>query len=176
VLAFQEIYTLGETDENAQKIVTALENTCPTPYVYAYHNMNPFDDELVMSRFPILSDVTLDLLGPLRNVLWVRIDHPIGPLDVYATHLASGSDLATSACGSVFGACPPDCVAAGAATIRDCQAVQMAKHIEATHDVPTLALAVGDFNEVPTSFVYSQFASRGGPTRTSPPAIPSALP
>lgn len=161
VLAFQEVFTLSPTNENAQAIVAALATTCPTPYVHAYRNANPFDDELVMSRYPILFDQTLDLLGPLRNVLHVRVDHPVGPLDVYATHLASGSDLATSPCEGTFGPCPAACVAAGAATVRDCQAVQMAEHIEATHDVPTLALAVGDFNAKPDSYVYQQFAGRG---------------
>jgi len=46
-------------------------------------------------------------------------------------------------------------------TVRDCQAVQMAQYIEATHDVPTLAMAVGDFNSEPGTYVYQQFASRG---------------
>jgi hypothetical protein len=37
----------------------------------------------------------------------------------------------------------------------------MALAIEATHDVPTPAIAMGDFNEEPGSYVYAQFTSRG---------------
>jgi endonuclease/exonuclease/phosphatase family metal-dependent hydrolase len=161
VLAFQEVFDLSATNENAETLAALLTNACPAPYVHAYHDANPFDDELVFSRYPLLVDEILDLLGPLRNVLHVRIDHPIGPVDVYATHLASGSDSASSPCAGTFGPCPAECVAASASTVRECQAVQMALHIEATHDVPTLALAVGDFNSGPGSFEYQQLASRG---------------
>ena len=161
VLAFQEVFNLGGTNENALSLAALLTNACPAPYVSVYHNANPFDDEMIFSRYPILAEETHDLFGPLRNVLRVRIDHPIGALDVYATHLASGSDLATSPCEGTFGPCPPECSGAGAATVRQCQAVQMAAVIDATHDVPAPALAVGDFNEEPGSFVYDLFADHG---------------
>lgn len=161
VLAFEEVFDLSPTNENAETLAALLTDVCPLPYVHVYHNANPFDDEMIFSHYPILQEETHHLLGPLRNVLRVRIDHPIGPLDVYATHLASGSDMATAPCAGTFGPCPAECVTAGAATVRDCQAVQMANLIEATHDVPTPALALGDFNEEPGSFVYTTFASRG---------------
>jgi endonuclease/exonuclease/phosphatase family metal-dependent hydrolase len=161
VLAFQEVFDLAATNENAEMLTALSRTRAAVPYVHAYHNANPFDDELIFSRYPLLADDILHLLGPLRNVLHVRIDHPIGPVDVYATHFASGSDLATYPCDGTFGPCPPECIAAGAATVRECQSVQMAQYIEATHDVPTLALAVGDFNAEPGTYVYQQFASRG---------------
>jgi endonuclease/exonuclease/phosphatase family metal-dependent hydrolase len=162
VLAFQEVFSLSATNENAQALVTALANACPAPYVAtAYHAANPFDDELVLSRHPLLIDEILDLHGPLRNVLHVRVDHPIGPVDVYVTHLASGSDSANSPCEGTFGPCPSECVAAGAATVRECQAVQLVGHVEATHDVAAPALVVGDLNAGPSSYVYAQLASRG---------------
>ena len=161
VLAFQEVYDISSTNQNAETLAALLTNACSVPYVSAYHNANPFDDEMIFSRYPILLSEVLDLLGPLRNVLHVRIEHPVGPLDVYATHLASGSDLANDPCEGTFGACPAECVDAGATTVRECQAVQTAEHIEATHDVATLALLVGDLNAEPGSFVYQQFTGRG---------------
>jgi endonuclease/exonuclease/phosphatase family metal-dependent hydrolase len=161
VLAFQEVFDISATNENADTLRTLLSTACPAPYVAVYRGANTVDDEMIFSRYPLLIDEILDLLGPLRNVLHVRIDHPIGPLDVYATHLASGSDSATSPCAGTFGPCPAECVAAAASTVRECQAVQMARHIETTHDVPTLALALGDFNAEPGSFEHAQFASRG---------------
>jgi endonuclease/exonuclease/phosphatase family metal-dependent hydrolase len=159
VLAFQEVFDLSSTNENAETLAALLANACPSPYVSVYHNANPFDDEMIVSRYPILDQETHDLLGPLRNVLRVRIDHPIGPLDVYATHLASGSDMATAPCEGTFGPCPAECVGLGAATVRDCQGVQMMDLIDATHDVPTPALAVGDFNSGPGSFIHALFTA-----------------
>ncbi|MGH7894484.1 MAG: endonuclease/exonuclease/phosphatase family protein [Candidatus Binatia bacterium] len=163
VLAFQEGFNLGGAfGENLMALQAALTNACPIPYVSVYDGLNPFDNEMIFSRYPLLIVETFDLLGPLRHLFHVRIDHPVGALDVYATHLASGGDLATGACGVAFGTpCPPDCIAAGAATVRDCQAVQVAKYVETSHDVATAALLVGDFNETPGSFVYAQFAGRG---------------
>jgi endonuclease/exonuclease/phosphatase family metal-dependent hydrolase len=52
-------------------------------------------------------------------------------------------------------------VLAGAVTTRDCQAVQMAEFVEATHDVGAPALITGDFNDEPGTFVYNQFVGRG---------------
>jgi endonuclease/exonuclease/phosphatase family metal-dependent hydrolase len=160
VLAFQEVLDLGPTNENAEMLAVLLTNACPAPYTPVYRKANPVDDEMIFSRYPILDQETHLLLGPLRNVLRVRIDHPIGALDVYATHLASGSDNATAPCAGTFGPCPPECIAAGAATVRDCQAVQMVGVVQTTHDVPTPALAVGDLNSSPGSFVYATFAGQ----------------
>jgi endonuclease/exonuclease/phosphatase family metal-dependent hydrolase len=39
--------------------------------------------------------------------------------------------------------------------------VQLANLIADRHDVPTPAVATGDFNESPGTFVYDQFAGRG---------------
>ena len=52
-------------------------------------------------------------------------------------------------------------MAAGAATRRECQGVQVARLVEARHDVATPAVIAGDFNEEPASFVYAQFTARG---------------
>ena len=158
LVTLQEISTVAGND---QLMRTALTNACPSPYTVVFDGVNPFDAEMIFSRHPVLSHETIALLGPLRKLLHARIDHPIGALDIYVTHLASGSDLSTSPCEGTFGPCPPECVAAGAATVRDCQAVQVASNVEATHDVGAPALLAGDFNETPGSFVYTQFASRG---------------
>lgn len=164
VLAFQEVSSINSMVVDATLLHNTLLNACISttgPYEDVYHNANSFDDEMVFSRYPILEAETHDLLGPLRNVLRVRIDHPIGAVDVYTTHLASGSDSGNAACGSTFGPCPAECIAAGAATIRDCQGIQMIGIINATHDVPTPAFAVGDFNVEPGSFVYDAFEDQG---------------
>jgi endonuclease/exonuclease/phosphatase family metal-dependent hydrolase len=102
----------------------------------------------------------LFLYPGFRRVLFARIDHPTGLLDVFSTHLASGSDGAQNACG-LTAPCPAECAAAGAPTVRTCQAVQMAQFVESRHDVPGPAVIMGDFNDPPGSFVYEQFVGRG---------------
>ena len=138
-----------------------LADVCPAPYEVLFLLDNGVDDSLILSRHPALSSAVTDLLGPLRNVLHVRLDHPVGPIDVYSTHLASGSDLASSPCEGTFGPCPAECVAAGAATVRQCQAEQTALLVEATHDVPEPAFLVGDMNASPASFEITRFTGRG---------------
>lgn len=136
-----------------------LADVCPTPYTLIQGpSLNQVDDETVLTRYPALAVEQLVLYRGFRRVLFTRLDHPIGPLDVFTSHLASGADGAQQPCA---GDCPPECVAAGAATVRECQAVQMAEFVERLHDVPEPALVTGDFNAPPGSFVYQQFAGRG---------------
>ncbi len=133
------------------------------------------DEELILSRYPIHDAEVRVLYSPLapffsRHVLHARIRHPAGPIDVFTTHLASGSDLGSVFCGVpalppplASPPCPPECIAGpvGGDTVRECQARQMAAFVEARHDVTNPAFATGDFNAPPMSRVYRQFADRG---------------
>jgi endonuclease/exonuclease/phosphatase family metal-dependent hydrolase len=127
------------------------------------------DEELILSRYPVLQTGTRILYGPLyneitgglvfaRHVLYARVDHPSGQVDVYTTHLASGSDLATSICG-VPVSCPMECNRND--TSRACQAVQLALYVEQTRGENNLALITGDFNAVPDSTEYLTMTDRG---------------
>lgn len=155
-----DVVTLQEIWPPSVELIEARAGTvCP----FAYETALPprptqVDDEMVLSRYPFLHVEQRDLFPGFRRALWTRIDHPNGILDVYSTHLASGADGGPNPCPDD---CPPECRAAGAETIRDCQAVQMAEFIERTHDVAGPALATGDFNARPDSFVYRQFTDRG---------------
>src|SRR4029453_7555678 len=67
-------------------------------------------EELILSRSPVLAQEVLPLYSPLapffvRHVLYARLAHPLGPLDVFTTHLAAPSDLATAAWASGMPAC-----------------------------------------------------------------------
>jgi endonuclease/exonuclease/phosphatase family metal-dependent hydrolase len=136
-----------------------VDTICPFSYELVQGaNVLGVDDETVLSRYPVRESAQLLLFGDFRNVLLTRIDHPEGPLDVFSTHLASGSDGARGPCGPQ---CPSECVAAGATTLRECQAVQMAEWIEEVHVGPEPALISGDFNARPGSFEYLQFTDRG---------------
>jgi endonuclease/exonuclease/phosphatase family metal-dependent hydrolase len=154
VVTLQEVWR-----KSAPLIMERLGDACPFTYQAVLGNRGlGVDDEMILSRYPVLASEHHSLFSGFRKVLWVRIDHPLGPVDVFTTHLASGSDGGPSPCGTT---CPPECVAAGAATRRDCQAVQMAAFVEATHDVDTPAILAGDFNAEPGSFIYRTFTERG---------------
>lgn len=154
VVTLQEIWP-PSLDEMQRHLASA----CPFAYQLALgERRTDVDDEAVLSRYPVTAVEQRPLYRNFRRVLLTRIDHPSGPLDVYSTHLASGADGATQPCGDD---CPPECVAAGASNVRQCQAVQMASFIAATHDPATLALVAGDFNARPGSFEYDQLTTRG---------------
>jgi endonuclease/exonuclease/phosphatase family metal-dependent hydrolase len=79
-------------------------------------------------------------------------------VEVFTTHLAATSDGARRPCQDD---CPAECVAAGAGTLRECQAVQVARPAEARTSRAALAVIAGDFNEQPGSFVHREFTRRG---------------
>jgi endonuclease/exonuclease/phosphatase family metal-dependent hydrolase len=142
------------------------ERTAPPPFGRG------IDEELILSRYPVSASETRQLYGPLRpfftrHVLFARVEHPEGPVDVFTTHLASGSDLATAPCGVaglppplVSPPCPASCVAF-VDTVRECQAKLMARFVEARHDVDGPAILTGDFNAAPGSREYLEFVGRG---------------
>ncbi|MFQ5513618.1 MAG: endonuclease/exonuclease/phosphatase family protein [Myxococcota bacterium] len=155
VVTLQEIWQVM-----APKIDARRQTVCPFPYEQLYTKVNTLDDEIVLSRYPAVSFTVTPLYIGFRHVTHARIDHPLGPVDVFTTHLASSSDLGPSPCGTVQ-PCPPECVTAGAATIRECQAFQMATLIEQVHDVPAPAVITGDFNAPPGSPEILRFTDRG---------------
>ena len=156
VVTLQEVWT-----DSVPLIMSHLANTCPFAYQSVQGNRKlGQDDEMVLTRYPVLATEHLPLFPGFRHALWVRIDHPLGPVDIFTTHLASGSDGGPAPC-TAAGLCPADCIAAAAPTRRDCQAVQMAAFIEAKHDVDTPAVIAGDFNSAPSSFAYQTFTERG---------------
>ncbi len=153
IVTLQEIWT-----PMVPTIQSYLSTACPFTYEMAFEEFNTLDDAITLSRYPIGVTEVVGVHPGFRHVLYTRIDHPTGPLDVFTTHLASGSDGANDPCGP---SCPAECIAAGAATIRECQSVQTAHFVEARHDVPTPALITGDFNAEPGEFEYLQMTDRG---------------
>lgn len=130
------------------------------------------DEELILTRYPALQTEVFSLYTPLfpffsRHVLFVRLDHPMGLVDVFTTHLASEADFGSMPCGVQLPPplmpppCPAECIAS-LDTVRECQAKQTASFVEMRHDVPNPALVTGDFNAEPFTNVYNEFA---GPER-----------
>jgi endonuclease/exonuclease/phosphatase family metal-dependent hydrolase len=157
--ACPDVITLQEVSATARPLVTdAFQNAavCPFEYEAVYEQVNTFDDAMILSRYPVLDTGLKSLDGAFRHVLYARVDHPAGPVDVFTTHLASGIDLATLGCGSQ---CPRRCVAAGARTRRECQAVVAASYIEARGG--DRIIVTGDFNAEPNDFEVMHFLGRG---------------
>jgi endonuclease/exonuclease/phosphatase family metal-dependent hydrolase len=134
---------------------------CPFPYAVVAAGGTPFDDAVLLTRYPVLDSEVRYLHGALpnfRHVFFTRIAHPLEPVDIFTTHLASGVDSGSEPCALP---CPTECVTAGASTNRECQAVQMALFIEETHDIDGPAIITGDFNAQPGTFEYAEFVDRG---------------
>jgi len=139
-----------------------LAGTCPFTYATVFHPIPPsafaLDQEMILTRYPVLDSESESLYPVFRHFLYARIDHPLGPVDVVTTHLASGSDQGDAPCGA---RCPAACVAAGAATIRDCQAVQLVAFVD-NHRNPAIPVIVtGDFNAAPNSALYGRLVDAG---------------
>jgi endonuclease/exonuclease/phosphatase family metal-dependent hydrolase len=139
------------------------------------------DEELILSRYPILHSEVQPLHSALydipnaflifaRHVLYTRIAHPVGEIDIYTTHLSSGSDSATNSCdsfrelipGTGVGPrvdCPMECDTQD--TVRACQSEQLALYVERTRGNGNLALISGDFNALPGSSEYRSMTNRG---------------
>jgi len=181
--AFILVGPLDDTVALLEEGLLTLATACGFPYAVVFdpaarRGMPTFgrgiDEELILTRYPVLASEVLPLYSPLapfffRHVLYARIAHPLGPLDVFTTHLATHSDLATVACGFqdprmpapfTAPACPaPTCGAQD--TVRECQAKQVAAFVEARHQGPALALIAGDLNVEPDSKEYREFTGRG---------------
>jgi hypothetical protein len=102
-----------------------------------------------------------------RHVLYARIVHPRGLVDVFTTHLAADVDLGSTPCGFNMlppplmpPACPSECVAFSD-TVRECQAKQVAAFVKKKHRVPGPAIITGDFNDTSDSLTYQEFVDRG---------------
>ena len=155
-----DVITLQEISATARPLVVEtlrrVVPTCAFEYEDVYEQVNTFDDAMILSRYPVIERDVHSLDGAFRHVLYAKIDHPAGPVDVFTTHLASSVDLATLGCGS---SCPELCVAAGAKTRRECQAVKVAAFVESRGG--DRIVVTGDFNAQPDDFEIRYLIERG---------------
>lgn len=101
------------------------------------------DREVILTTLPVLGEERTRLAGPLRTALWVRVKAAVGPVDVVATHLASGTD--DRPCDS--DSCPPPCRASD--TLNTCQGRQAADLLDAHRTAHSIGVLVGDLNAKP---------------------------
>lgn len=154
-----DVITLQEVTTPVLDAVRAeVEVRCPFAYQVAFQPSGfGLDDMLILSRYPVTGVEIAFLLNGFRHVVVARIEHPAFLLDVFTTHLASSSDAGSQACVN----CPEACTAAGARTVRECQAVQVAEYVDRVRRSGAVVLLTGDFNAPPDSFVHAYLLSRG---------------
>src|SRR5690606_15574726 len=79
VITLQEIWP-----PTRELLERRLADVCPTPYALVQGpSLTQVDDETVLTRHPVLAVEQLVLYRGFRRVLFTRIDHPIGPIDVF---------------------------------------------------------------------------------------------
>jgi endonuclease/exonuclease/phosphatase family metal-dependent hydrolase len=165
VVTLQEVVDHPNFESIPALLSAELQNVCPFQYQMLFEPYRSGDEELVLSRYPVV-DWNLEVFHPgrrniFRHALHARIDHPIGLIDVFTTHLASGADNGSDICFRWYAYCPPECVAAGARTVRTCQAVQLFDFVERVRQGPAPTIVTGDFNAEPGSFEYDIFTDNG---------------
>jgi endonuclease/exonuclease/phosphatase family metal-dependent hydrolase len=153
VVTFQEV-----TQPVVDLFNARLTDFCGAQYaLFHIPSGRGVDDVLILTRHPVVDSELRFLRSNFRHVVFARIDHPLGLVDVFSTHLAASGDGGPAPCLN----CPAECAEAGAMTNRECQAVQVALFVEEKHDIPGPAAITGDFNEPPDTFAHQQFVGRG---------------
>ncbi|NQX89590.1 MAG: endonuclease/exonuclease/phosphatase family protein [Halioglobus sp.] len=144
VVLLQEI--LGD------RIIALLHERAAVRCGGSYHVLAPalaLGQNYTLTRYPPLQTAEDVLVGGIRNLFHVQLDHPSGPVDVFNTHLAAGIDRRP--CDD---SCPEACLAANVADTRECQAIQVAMLTEQRAAPGSLRILGGDFNADPASFEY----------------------
>lgn len=113
------------------------------------------DREVILTTLPVLGEARTRLAGPLRTALWVRVKAPVGPLDLVATHLASGSD--DRPCDS--SSCPQPCHASD--KLNTCQGRQVADILDAHRSGHSVGVLLGDLNAKPKEPTVSAILGHG---------------
>jgi endonuclease/exonuclease/phosphatase family metal-dependent hydrolase len=138
------VVALQEANQTTVGLVREqLPEICDDEYLIVGDEDPSIDREVVLTTLPVLGQERVRLAGPLRTALWVRLRAAVGPLDLVATHLASGSD--DRPCDSTT--CPPPCEASD--TLNTCQGRQAVEILEDHRTERTVGVLLGDLNAQP---------------------------
>ena len=152
VVLLQEI--LGD------RIITQLNERAAMRCGGAYQVLSPaltLGQNYTLTRLPVMQTGEDELVGGIRNLFHVQLDHPTGVIDVFNTHFAAGIDLRP--CDET---CPPECQSMGAADSRECQAIQVARFVQERAAPDSLRILGGDFNADPETFEYRHMVKENG--------------
>jgi endonuclease/exonuclease/phosphatase family metal-dependent hydrolase len=139
-----QVVAIEEVDPVMRDLLREQAKTiCSGDYEVVTDDDPSIDRELVLTTLPVVGQKRVRLAGPLRTALWVRFRSPVGPLDVVATHLASGSD--DRPCDR--STCPSICRAED--TLNTCQGRQAAELLEERALPASVGVLMGDLNARP---------------------------
>ncbi|MBK5289678.1 MAG: hypothetical protein JJE46_14545 [Acidimicrobiia bacterium] len=138
-----EIVAIEEANSTTER---ALRTHLPGPCRYhtVYDGDPSQDRELLLTTLRVGFSERLRLAGPLRTAYRVSLGSDAGPVEIIATHLASGSD--DRPCDTVT--CAQPCTTAD--SVNTCQARQIVNTLR--EDPPssrTLTIVMGDLNAKP---------------------------
>ena len=95
VVALQEVNAVGAF-QVAVLAGERLADVCAgRPYEVLFLETNRVDDSLLLVQHPVLAAEALALHGGFRNLLWARLDHPMGAVDVAFTEASVGAGVST---------------------------------------------------------------------------------
>jgi endonuclease/exonuclease/phosphatase family metal-dependent hydrolase len=129
--------------EVVERLKAPLANVCAGKYAIVYDDDPAQDREAVLTTLPVRGSQRIRLPGPLRTAFWVRLDAPVGALDLVATHLASSSDDRPCDPSMCSLPCHDD------DTLNTCQARMAARFLARKRDVQGVGVLVGDLNAKP---------------------------
>lgn len=152
-----QVVAIEEVDPVMRDLLRDQAKTiCSGDYEVVTDDDPSIDRELVLTTLPVLGQERVRLAGPLRTALWVRLRAPVGPLDLVATHLASGSD--DRPCDR--NTCPaPLCRADD--TLNTCQGRQAAELLEERALPQSVGVLMGDLNAKPGDPTIEAIEARG---------------
>lgn len=151
-----EIVTLQEADATVVRAWRPrLAGVCRGRYRIVWDDDPGVDREVLATTLRVLAHERHRLAGPMRTASWVRLDAPVGEVDLVSTHLASGSD--DGPCGP--SACPPPCRASD--TLNTCQGRQAAALLVERTGPRAVGILAGDLNADPDSATVRAITDAG---------------
>lgn len=136
-------------------LAVELPAVCDGAYEIAWDDDQGIDREVVLTTEEIVGTARYRLAGPLRSTFWVRLATDVGVVDLWSTHLASGSDDGPCDAQS----CPPPCEPED--SLQTCQARQLEQLARDEAEGDSLVLVVGDLNAEPGQPTVTVFTDAG---------------
>lgn len=130
----------------AELVPERLPAVCDGDYELVFNpeaeEFNTVDQEMVLTRLPVVEEAYVDLANFPWGAQWVRVDSDLGPIDFVTTHLASSAN--NPPCDPSN--CPRPLCEAGLET-GTCQSRQLVEFLDERGDPSGVAIVTGDLNQ-----------------------------
>jgi endonuclease/exonuclease/phosphatase family metal-dependent hydrolase len=147
-----EIVAIQEANEGIVDLLRSQATECN--YERVGGDGVGIDQEVVLTTLPVIDRRGSSLVGGFRSALAVRLDAPVGTVDLFTTHLAASSDDVPCQLAS----CPPPCDPTD--RVQVCQARQFTAGLALSSD-SALTVMGGDLNASPGEPTYRVMTDAG---------------